>query len=304
MPINDYSKNHYSLVFENKYLKKKGQEFHTLFSDIMAKRYRSDFVRIRPWGNHGDQKNDGMLRSEGKIFAVYAPNDMKEAEFTSKVTADYEGAKAHWAGRFSMWVLVHNSYDGLGPKQQKTIDGFLEIEDDIEIQCWGVEELRRIVLDMEMPDLISLFGFAPSLNDLVNIEAESVLKIVKRLSQAEVPSDLVIKPIRGDKLKANRLSEDIKRNLRDSMIAASQIEWLFKNSIEKELGDRVARQFSNRYRELVQAGYEPNHIFFRLLDDTGAPFPNSKELGAAAYGLLAYLFEQCDIFEEPGGLAS
>ena len=36
-------------------------------------------MACRPWGDRGDRKNDGFLKSERRL-QVYAPNEMSEAK--------------------------------------------------------------------------------------------------------------------------------------------------------------------------------------------------------------------------------
>jgi hypothetical protein len=73
-------------------------------------------MACRPWGNQGDRKNDGFLKSERRLFQVYAPNEMEAAKAKTKITADFEGAKEHWGKHFDKWTFVHNATDGLPPQ--------------------------------------------------------------------------------------------------------------------------------------------------------------------------------------------
>src|SRR5208337_4018326 len=97
-------------------LKKRGNAFQDFFADIMEKRYPGDFIRVRPWGNVGDRKNDGYLKSERTLFQVYAPNEMAAAAAIAKIEEDFTGALPYWQQYFDKWVFVHNAYDGLSPQ--------------------------------------------------------------------------------------------------------------------------------------------------------------------------------------------
>lgn len=44
------------LMYEND-----GKNFQSIFEEIMKKRYRDDFIKVKPYGNVGDKKNDGYL---------------------------------------------------------------------------------------------------------------------------------------------------------------------------------------------------------------------------------------------------
>lgn len=65
---------YYEARFENAFLRAKGDEFQTFFERLMGLAYKADFMACRPWGNQGDRKNDGFLKSERRLFQVYAPN--------------------------------------------------------------------------------------------------------------------------------------------------------------------------------------------------------------------------------------
>ena len=67
-----------------------------------------DFVRVRPWGRMGDQKNDGYIQSTRQLFAVYGPRSPTSAEVRAKVTSDFEGALPHWEEWFNEFIFVHN----------------------------------------------------------------------------------------------------------------------------------------------------------------------------------------------------
>ncbi len=71
---------YYDLRFETAFLRAKGNEFQTFFERLMGLAYKADFMACRPWGNAGDRKNDGFLKSQRQFFQVYAPNEMKATD--------------------------------------------------------------------------------------------------------------------------------------------------------------------------------------------------------------------------------
>lgn len=108
----------------------------------MGLAHRADFMACRPWGNIGDRKNDGFLKSERRLFQVYAPNEMEAAKAVAKITEDFEGAKGYWGGHFDKWTFVHNATDGLPPHVQKLLLDFESSNAGIILEPWGLEELR------------------------------------------------------------------------------------------------------------------------------------------------------------------
>ena len=79
---------YYEQKFENEYLRAKGDAFQTFFERLMSLAYKADFMPCRPWGSQGDRKNDGYLKSERRLFQVYAPNEMDGAKAKAKITID------------------------------------------------------------------------------------------------------------------------------------------------------------------------------------------------------------------------
>lgn len=72
----------------------------------MEKRYPADFARVRPWGNVGDRKNDGYLKSKRQLFQLYAPNELTAAVTIAKIEEDFTGALPHWKEYFDTWILL------------------------------------------------------------------------------------------------------------------------------------------------------------------------------------------------------
>ena len=97
----------------------------------MGLAYKADFMACRPWGNRGDRKNDGFLKSERRLFQVYAPNEMTEAKAIAKIQEDFEGAKAYWGKHFDKWVFAHNAVKAFRPMCRK---------------CYWISRLRTLGL--------------------------------------------------------------------------------------------------------------------------------------------------------------
>lgn len=104
---------YYEQKFEVEFLRAKGDAFQSFFERLMGLVYKADFMACRPWGNQGDRKNDGFLKSERRLFQVYAPNQMDAAKAKAKITEDFAGAREHWGKHFDAWTFVKASWFGL-----------------------------------------------------------------------------------------------------------------------------------------------------------------------------------------------
>lgn len=111
---------YYEQKFENNFLRCKGVEFQAFFVRLMGLAYKADFMACRPWGNQGDRKNDGFLKSERRLFQVYAPNEMAATEAKAKINEDFIEARKYWDSHFDKWTFVHNASDGLPPPCSET----------------------------------------------------------------------------------------------------------------------------------------------------------------------------------------
>jgi SMODS-associated and fused to various effectors sensor domain len=110
------------------------EDFQKLFEEVL-KRAKPDFMQIRPYGNIGDRKCDGLYFEEGVVFQVYSPDELKQSDVQAKIEEDLAGAVAHWKDRgLKKWVFVYNCRRGLAPDipgtlvEQKTKYPWLEID--------------------------------------------------------------------------------------------------------------------------------------------------------------------------------
>lgn len=297
--MDQFTRAYYELAFRCAYLEQRGEAFQDLFSTIMEKRYPGDFIRTRPWGRQGDRKNDGYVRSTRTLFQVYAPNELREAETLAKIDEDYFGAIPFWQGHFDTWVFVHNSIQGLGPGVERKLLELDSGDKSIRVRPWGREELRRVLFELGLPELTSVLGPIPSRTDLINIQYPEVEMVLQSLARLPLPPATEIRPVPPRKLEANGLSDGVALLLRAGIASTHRIREYFNGHYDPDLGDRVAKAFRIEYEQLRDSSMAPDDIFARLqLVGNGTAFATPKRQ-AATLTVLAYLFEECDIFERP-----
>lgn len=151
----------YELHFKTAFLEAKGTAFQDLFVAVMTKAHPGDFIACRPWGNVGDRKNDGYLKSERTLFQVYAPNEMKVAAAVRKAREDFTGALPYWQEYFDRWVFVHNAPAGLPPDIIATLLDLERRHAPITVTAWGYHELLLRLRRLSPADLSSLYGALP-----------------------------------------------------------------------------------------------------------------------------------------------
>ena len=109
-------------LFQNKIFKADGQIFEDIFSAIMNYA-EADFQQIKPWGNIGDRKNDGYIKTKGIFYQVYAPQDIQKSytNVVSKLKEDFDGLKAQWSPVNEFYFVVNDKYKGVNADSQKII---------------------------------------------------------------------------------------------------------------------------------------------------------------------------------------
>jgi hypothetical protein len=282
------------LQFNNSYLEKKGNEFQDWFASIMEKRFPGDFIRVRPWGNAGDRKNDGYVRSKRWLFQVYAPNDMSAKEALNKIKEDYTGALLHWKQHFDTWIFMHNSKQGLGPDvTAKLVE--LDEAGPPAVVPWGFEELRRIVFELASAELASLFGPVPGRRDIMNLGLESLAPVLDHIAAMEPNPDPDLRPPPANKIAINMLSEHVETLLKVGWSKVDVVRKYFR--LQPMRKDEIAESFRHRYDKVRNDGLSPDEIFADLQRHAaggGVPSPRHQ---SAALAALAFFFEECDIFE-------
>jgi len=289
---------YYEQKFENAFLRSKGDAFQDVFERLMSLAYRADFMACRPWGSQGDRKNDGFLKSDRCLFQVYAPNEIKAAKAKAKITEDFEGAKAYWGTHFSKWVFVHNAADGLPPHVQSLLLDFENDNPGIQLEPWGLEELRPIFRALAIDDKASWFGLAPTDATKVTLGFGDLQVVLERMAALPVPPIADVRDVPMGKIEANALSESVARLLKEGMIKSRLVADFFSQWYDETLGEKLAEAFKAEYRRL-RGHNSPSQTFAELQSWAGGDRRGTPEHELAVLTVLAYYFERCDIFEEP-----
>ena len=289
---------YYGQRFENAFLRAKGNEFQKFFEMLMGFAYKADFMACRPWGNRGDRKNDGFLKSERRLFQVYAPFEMTEAKAISKIKEDFEGAKVHWRSHFDKWVFAHNAVDGLPPHVQKVLLDFEQANPNITIEPWCLEEFRVVLRRVSSDDLEVWFGATPTAETKAKLGFKDLQVILEHLANQSPASGQPVKEVPCGKIEANALSESVATLLKEGMIKAPLVTQFFEQWHNPILGERIAKSFQAKY-EALRGDFSPKEIFTELQVWAGGGEIGTTEHQLAVLTVIAYFFERCDIFEEP-----
>jgi hypothetical protein len=294
---------YYEQRFEILFVRAKGDEFQTFFERLMGLAYKADFMACRPWGNVGDRKNDGFLKSERRLFQVYAPNEMTAKEAIAKITEDFEGAKVHWGTHFDKWVFAHNATDGLPPHVLTLLLDFEKVNPGIRLDPWSLEEFRLIFRKLTTDDLIPWLGSAPSDETKASLGFNDLRPVLEILGNRPAPSDAAVRDVPMGKIEANALSENIATLIKGGMSKAPLVEKFFAQWHDETLGERIAEAFRTEYQRLRHL-HTLNEIFSELQAWAGGRGRGTPEHEMAVLAVIAYYFERCDIYEAPKEVTS
>ncbi|MDR3043780.1 MAG: hypothetical protein LBU75_05890 [Desulfovibrio sp.] len=291
---------YYEQKFETAFLRAKAGEFQTFFERLMGLAYKADFMPCRPWGKQGDRKNDGYLKSERRLFQVYAPNEMSSSKAKAKICEDFEGAKQHWKEYFDRWVFVHNASDGLPPHVQDLLLGLEKVNINIAIDTWSLEELRLIFRKLTADDKATWFGLAPTEETKLRLGFDELRIVLENIATLTAPLRTEVKDVPAGKIQANALSDATERLLRAGMTKSQLVADFFSQWHDETFGERLAKSFKDKYQQLRNA-HTPNQTFAELQSWAGGSQRGTPEHEMAVLTVMAYYFERCDIFEEPRG---
>jgi hypothetical protein len=288
----------YELMFENAFMKKKADEFQDFFASIMTKRYPGDFIPTRPWGRVGDRKNDGYLRSKRILFQSYAPNTMNPRRCIAKITEDFDGALLYWKDHFDTWIFVHNT-ETLGPQVEEVLLDLGVRHAPLQVHAWGFEKLRQEAMDLPEHHLASLLGWAPSRKGILDLALDDLAPILDHIALLPALPDPDLRPVPASKLQFNLLSNNVQILLRAGMSKSELVREYFRVTPSKL--DEIRESFRRRYQSLRDSGQPPDQIFASLQQYAGGPVVPvpSPERQCAVLAVVAFFFEECDIFERP-----
>ncbi len=292
---------YYRNKLENAFLRSKGEAFQAFFEKLMGLAYKADFMACTPWGRVGDCKNDGFLKSERRLFQVYAPREMKAADAKKKIAEDFAGALKHWKKHFHAWSFVHNAHDGLPPHVQALLLDLEASNPGVVIEPWGWEELLVVFRRLDDKDKAELLGPAPTEAAGMRLGYADLCAVLESIAARTTPRTEEVGAVPMGKIEANALSESVATLLKAGMRKTSLVKEFFNQWHDETLGERVAAAFKAEYQRL-RPMYAPNDVFSRLQDWAGGTQRGGPEHELAVLTVIAYYFESCDIFEKPRGV--
>ncbi len=285
-------------LVQNKFLKADGQIFEDIFSAIMIYA-ETDFQQIKPWGNIGDRKNDGYIKTKGIFYQVYAPEDIRKSytNIVSKLKEDFDGLKAQWSPVNEFYFVVNDKYKGVNADCEKIIQAIKKSYNLNNAGFLTAKDLENILFGLEDDQIYSITGFIP---DPANIQLDfSILnEVIGYIMQLPLNNDnksKIVLPDWNEKIKLNVLSEFVSQLLNNGSFQLHSLDEYLKNNSDflvDSLRDKMNEVYSQEKEN--KSGDE---LFWAIVN---AASPKAEQMyQTSVIVIMSKYFETCDIFEEP-----
>lgn len=292
----------YTLNFRIAFLEKKGMAFQDWFVSLAGRAMGSDFEAVRPYGNQGDWKCDGRQLSTGTIFQCYAPEAATDQKTIAKIDDDFAGALAKWPNFIRAWTLVHNDYRGVPAAVASHLDTKRQSHPEIKFAIWAEPQLSALFNQLNADAKRSMFGAVPTQRQVDGLVLKDLEPVIDALERRDPdPTEPLPPPPSARKLEKNELSPEAADFLRMGRRKVRLVETYFRKIGPVELGETIAEAFRRRYEQLTRLGLSTDQIFMYLQRYAGVHGEPRHQVAAMA--IIAYLFDNCDIFEDPDELA-
>lgn len=277
-----------------------GQKFEDIFTSIMNYKEKEDFQQIKPWGNIGDRKNDGYIKSKGMYYQVYAPEEIRTS-YTSavnKLKKDFDGLMVQWSPIKEYYFVVNDKYKGVNADCEQTIQE-LKVSHNLDKSSFlTAKDLENYLFELDDDQIFTIAGFIPDPAKIKNLDysiLNEVIVYIMQLSVGEDDNPKIKAPNWDKKIEFNGLSEYVSQLLNNGNVFVSKLETYLKNN-----SDFLADSLRDRMNEIYLQEKENNigdKLFLAIVNRAS---PKEQILyQTIVIIIMAKYFETCDIFEEP-----
>ena len=297
--MNDREKTLARQLFQNKIFKADGQAFEDLFSSIMNYA-EADFRQIKPWGNIGDRKNDGYIKSKGIYYQVWAPEDIRKSytKAVDKLVEDFNGLMEHWSPINEFYFVINDKYKGVNADSEMAIQS---IKDEHNLEDAGImtpKDLENILFTLLDDEILSITGFIPDPAEIKTLDysvLSEVISYIMKLSLNEADGSKITLPDWEGKIIFNDLSVSVSTLLENGFIQVSSLDQYIKNN-SNFLADSLRDKMNEIY--LQEKEKNSGDDLFWAIVNTASP-KAEQQYQIPVIIIMSKYFETCDIFEEP-----
>jgi hypothetical protein len=245
--------------------------------------------------------SDGLLLSELKLYACYAPEVFDYDKVIDKFEGDLSKAIEKRGDQFETFVFVHNDLRGIHPAVSKAFPNFAAAHPDISLEIFGHRRFRDLLVTLSRESVEDILGRELPLKEMVyGAGIDELESLLDHLSELRVrQSDAAaIKPVSNRKLAYNDFSDEMRDDVRKAMIRSADIDHYYASRIDTTERDEVANAFRQEYFSIRETCDDSDQIVYYLEQFVmgNAHAPLKKRLATTA--VISYFFQTCDIFED------
>lgn len=285
-------------MFKLKIHESNGQVFEGLFINIMNYA-EQDFQAIKAWGNIGDRKNDGYIKSTGTFFQVYAPEEIQTSyvSVVNKIKTDFNGLKNQWPHVNEFYFVVNDKYNGVNADCEQTIQ---QIKTEYGLKNAGfktAKDLENILFTLKDDQIFSIIGSLPDPEKITldySVLNETITHLMG-LSLSAVHDSSIVYPNWDKKIQFNDLNELTSQYLNTGSFQVALLDRYLNNE-----SNFFAEEIKNKVRGVyidLKNNYHGDELFWKIV--TKISPTDGSIFQTTVIILLAKYFETCDIFEEP-----
>lgn len=286
------------VLFKNKIHEADGQKFEDLFSAIMNYK-EPDFTQIKPWGNIGDRKNDGYIKSKGIYFQVHAPEDIKKSypEVIKKIQTDFNGLQSQWNNIQEFYYVVNDKYKGVNADSEKLLEAIKQSNSLKECEFIVAKDLENMLYNLSDDQIMTISGHIPDPATLVSLDYSVLNEILEHLKSKSLNdgTEKIIAPDWDEKIKFNNLSINESVRLTNGYFQLGTLNEYLKNNSDFT-AQELQKKINGIYQELTKS-CNGSELFWELVGEISPR--SSTEYQASSIVIMSMFFETCDIFEEP-----
>lgn len=291
-------KSDFDIYFDNAFSTKNQSKFEDWFSAMACRVFGQDFELIKAGGRHGDKKSDGRRVSTETVFQCYAPESPAKfaANAKSKIADSFPEVVQYWPN-IKKWMFVHNNTDGIPTTASDKLEELRAQYPDLKIVTATRGFLKDELHDkLTLQQLIDVYPSA-SLN-FSDVQMEHIRPLLRGIVAARNakpdPNDFGEIPDES-KLDFNGLSPDSKYDIRRAWPHIDLVDRYLDGMSTPQHASIIQAEMRAKYLELKSLGYNPDEILGKLLIFCGGC--EDATVTAAAYVIVAYYLDACDVFE-------
>jgi hypothetical protein len=286
------------ILFQNKINKANGQAFEDIFTAIMNY-VESDFQSIKPWGNIGDRKNDGYIKSKGIFFQVYAPEEIGSSypKVVKKLKGDFKGLLRQWSPVNEFYFVVNDKYDGVNADCEQAMQSIKQDHGLTNAGFKTAPDLENLLFSLDEDQIFTIVGFLP---DPATIQLDysvlsEILNHLMGLSLPKTKDSSIIYPDWDEKITFNNLDSLEAKYLNDGFLQIGSLDEYLNNQ-SNFFADEVKDKIREIYTECSKAS-SGSELFWEMVNTISTKSEASFQ--TAVIVLISKYFETCDVFEEP-----